>query len=197
MKIKIGDKFYLQKYDVAHLLHELDEYPGSILDESFNGGDEMFFMSGPTDGYRFECLFEKPESVEWLMKQDWIVDYDEYVKMPLAELEELLGRLSAELSSEIQEFNAKDESYRRRHFDEANDKFSKAKYKNTSLNDLIMFRKGKAEFTFPNEYRGITTADAMPASTYIDTATPTDTPETSTHKKNRGFFSRLFRRNAQ
>lgn len=197
MKIKIGDKVYLQKYDVAHILHELSEFPGSVLDESFNGGDEMFFMSGPTDGYRFECLFEKPESVEWLTEQDWIVDYDEYAKMPVAELEELLERLEAELSSSIKEFNDKDESYRRRHYEEASDKFSKAQYKNSSLNDLIMFRKGKAKFTFPNGYQGIKTADAMPASMYIDTATTTDTPEASTLKKNRGFFSRLFRRNAQ
>lgn len=37
MKLKIGDKVYLQKYEFAHIMHELNGFPGGILDETFGG----------------------------------------------------------------------------------------------------------------------------------------------------------------
>lgn len=177
MKLKIGDKVYLQKYEVAHIMHELNGFPGSILDETFGGDeDSFFFINGPTDGFRFECVYKEHENVKWLMEQDWIVDYDEYAEMPLAELRAFQERLKAERSADIDEFNAKDEAYRETHFDEQSDKFDKLKHKIASLGDLIRFRKGEIIFGFPDEYQGKTA---------------------STPQKKPGFFARLFGRGAQ
>ena len=135
-------------------------------------------------GFRSECVYKEPENVKWLMEQDWIVDYDEYVKMPLAELEALQERLKAERSAGIDEFNAKDEAYREAHYDEESDKFDKLGHKIASFGDLIEFRKGEFKFVFPDEYRGKTAiSDASSA--------------TSTPQKKPGFFARLFGRGAQ
>jgi len=185
MKLKIGDRVYLQKYEVAHIMHELNGFPGGILDETFGSDeDSFFFMNGPTDGFRFECIYKEPENVKWLMEQDWIVDYDEYAKMPLAELEALQERLKAERSANIDEFNTKDEAYREAHFDEESDRFDKLGYKIVSLGYLIKFRKGEVECVFPDEYQSKTAISGA-------------SDATSTPQKKLGFFARLFGRGAQ
>ncbi len=185
MKLKISDKVYLQKYEVAHIMHELNVFPSDFFDETFGGDeDSFFFINSPTDGFSFECIYKEHENVKWLMGQDWIVDYDEYAEMPLAELEALQERLEAERSADIDEFNAKDEAYREAHFDEESDRFDKLGHKIASLGDLIRFRKGEIEFGFPDEYQGKT--DISGASS-----------ATSTPQKKPGFFARLFGRGAQ
>ena len=184
MKLKIGDKVYLQKHEVAYIMNDLNSFPGGILQETFGDEDSgFFFMNGPVDGFRFECVYKEPANVKWLMEQDWIVDYDEFAEMPLAELEALQERLKAERSAGIDEFNAKDEAYREAHFREESDRFDKLGHKIASLGDLIGFRKGEFKFVFPDEYQGKTTSGASGA--------------TSTSKKKPGFFARLFGRGAQ
>lgn len=178
MKIKIGEKVYLQKYEVAHILHNLNSAPGVVLQEIFKDGKNgsFFFVSGPDDALRFDCVFQDPASIEWLMKQDWIVDYNEYADTPIAELEAFVECLRAEHNVDIDEFNAKDEAYRREHFAEKGSEFHKSDYIISSLEGLIDARKGKAVFVFPDEYQG-------------------DTPSILQKKLN--FFARLFSRGAQ
>lgn len=184
MKLKIGDKVYLQKYEAVKILRGLNELPGCILRETFSGVDGLFFMDGPMDVFRFECVYSDPKSVEWLMAQDWIVDYDEYIEVPLAELEVLQKRVLAECSDGISEFNAKDVHYREAHIGEVNDKYEKLRHKIISLGDLIRFRKGEIDFVFPAEYRC--------------EATTSDTPDAaSAQRRKPGFFARLFGRSVQ
>jgi len=181
MKLKIGNKVYLQKYEVAHILHELSSFPASIMQETFYGDNEFFFMNGLADAFQFECVYKEPENIKWLMEQDWIVDYDEYADMPLAELEALHERLKTEHSAGVDEFNAKDEAYRKAHFKEENDKFNKSRHKIASLGDIIGFCKGEVKFIFPDEYQS--------KAVVSDTA--------SAPQKKSNFFTRLFGRGAQ
>jgi hypothetical protein len=182
MKLKIGGKVYLQKYEVANILHELNSFPAGIMQETFGDGDKgFFFMNGPADGFRFECVYEEPKNVEWLMEQDWIIDYDEYAEMPLDELKALYERIKAEYSTRIDEFNAKDWNYKEVHFEEESDKIEKLWHKITSLGDLIEFREGNVEFVFPDEHHGKTTISSI----------------ASTTQKKPSFFARLFGRGAQ
>lgn len=182
MKIKINENVYLQKYEVAYIMHDLNSFPGSILKEIFGADKEgVFFMNDSSvDGFWFECVFRDPENAKWLMDQDWIVDYDEYAEMPTSELETLIEHLEVEYSADIKKFNAKDESYRKEHCKEVRDKFNKTGHKISSLGDLAKARKGKINFVFPDEYQGKTTPDL-----------------TSISKKKLSFFARLFGRSAQ
>ncbi|MBR5419359.1 hypothetical protein IK110_03875 [Candidatus Saccharibacteria bacterium] len=177
MKLIIGDKVYLQKYEIAHITHSLNGIPGSMLDELFGDDpDGIFYMNSPEDGYRFECVFKDPKNVEWLTEQDWIVDFDRFFKMELDELEDLQERLRVAYSTCVEEFNAKDDAYRKAHFQEKRDFFNKLWHKVNSLDALIGFRKGKIKFVFPDEYQNA---------------------DVTTTKKKPSFFARLFSRSAQ
>ena len=158
MKLKIDDTVYLQKYEVAYIMHALNRFPSSILQETFGGKDTgmFFFMCDlEQDGFSFECAYKEPKNVEWLMKQDWIVDYDKYPEdMSPDEIETLRGRLEAEFDADVNEFNNKDNDYKTKHYNEESEKFDKRGHEITSLEYLIKFRKGEAEFSFPDEFQG-------------------------------------------
>ena len=203
MKIKIGEKVYLQKYDVAYITHCLDGFPGPIVQELFGDG-EMFFMNGMEDGFRFDCIFSDPRNAKWLMEQDWIVDYDEYIKMPIDEFEGLIQRLAVEHDLEIDEFNNKDEEYRKEHFKEEHERFKKDSHKISSLDNLFQARKGKVKFVCPEEYQGKTTPDSCEdkirdAVHKKARAAQVDgrADESNTSRKKLGFFGRLFGRGAR
>lgn len=121
MKIKDGQKVFLQKYEVAYIMHELNLVPAGIIEEVFKDG-KPFIMANPIDGQVFDCVFENPGTTEWLMEQDWIVDYDQYKNVPVVDLEALCKQLEDECSSGINDFNATDDAYRKEHFDEQYEK---------------------------------------------------------------------------
>lgn len=183
MKLKIGDKVYLQKYEIAYIVHNPNGAPGGLFNELFSGGSaEYFYMSSPEDGYQFKCVFKDPENVNWLMAQSWLVDFDTFSKMKLDDLEDSYERLRAEYRTSVEEYNSKDKEYRIVHYDEVWNSLDRLGHKVTSLNELIKYRKGKVKFVFPDEYRSKdTTANA----------------KASTGKKKPGFFARLFSRSAQ
>ena len=159
MKLKIGNNVYLQRYEVSHIMHELGSgIPGGMILELMNDEKGFFFESTYTDGFRFEFVIMEPENAEWLMKQDWIVDYTKYAIMSLARLESIRKHLKIRLSAAIDDFNAKDEAYRGAHFYEQSARFNRISYKIASLGILISFRKGEIEFVFPDEYRRKTAA---------------------------------------
>ena len=180
MKLKIGNKVYLQKYEARYIVDGSNCLPCDIINETFSGSkDNFLFISSSADSLHFERVYKKPENVKWLMDQDWIVDYDEYAKMPLAELEALRERLDTERFAGIREFNAKDEVYRKAHFGEESEKFERLGHKIVSLEKFIRFRKGEIGFVFPEEYQKEANASDISGST-------------SALQKKFGFLARLF-----
>ena len=178
MKLKIGEIVYLQTYEVTNISHRPDGTPYSMFDEIFSGGSsDGFIMNGPEDGFRFAFAFKNPENVAWLMEQSWIVDFDVFSKMELDELEQLYERLRTARRTGIEEFNAKDDAYRKEHHREKLDFYDKLGHKVASLSALIGYRKGEIKFVFPNGYQNA--ANAVNASK---------------NKKKPGFFARLFGR---
>lgn len=174
MKIKIGDKVYLQKYDGLYIIQNHKEFPDSVVGETYNDGNRwVFFMPSPDDSHRFDFVYENPENVEWLMEQDWILDYDEYAEIPLARLMVLNGQLEVKRLGDINDFSTKNKAYKRVHLSEVNDEFKKLGHKIISLEALIRFRRGEVEFAFPDGYQ----------------------EKTSIFKKLKSFFSRRSCRN--
>ena len=76
-------------------MHELNLVPAGIIEEVFKDG-KPFIMANPIDGQVFDCVFENPGTTEWLMEQDWIVDYDQYKNVPVVDLEALCKQLEEE-----------------------------------------------------------------------------------------------------
>lgn len=110
-------------------------------------------MTSPIVNFWFDCIYEEPTSIKWLMDQDWIFDYGEYVKMPLVELETLKERLKIECSTSINEFNSKCKAHKKAYFEEERDKIDKLRHKIISLSHLIGFFKGEIDFVFPDGYQ--------------------------------------------
>ena len=155
MKIKVGNKVYLQNYEADYIMRDVVGSPMSINQESsIESG--TFFTDGPVEGLRFGSIYKDPDNVSWIMAQDWIIDYEEYAKKSLQELEYLYECLKVECVSGIEEFNARDEVYRDLHYDEESEKFSRLSHKIASIGLLIGVHKGKTNFILPSCYKGAT-----------------------------------------
>lgn len=177
MKLKIGESVYLQNFDLGYMTRSID-VPYDLYEEMFKEGT-IFITSGGEDGLRFDHAFKTPETVKWLMEQDWIIDYEEYAKMPIPELTTLLESTIAERTAQVAEFNTQDKAYRNEHFKEKSLKFDRLGHKIYSLKCLISALEGKLglKFTFPTDYKD----QYLPHSPVIN-----PTP------KKPGFFRRLF-----
>lgn len=155
MKIKVGNKVYLQNYEADYIMRDVVGSPMSINQESsIESG--TFFTDGPVERLRFGSIYKDPDNVSWIMAQDWIIDYEEYAKKSLQELEYLYECLKVECVSGIEEFNARDEVYRDLHYDEESEKFSRLSHKIASIGLLIGVHKGKTNFILPSCYKGAT-----------------------------------------
>lgn len=170
MKLKIGDKVYLQKYEVAYIDHELELVPASIFEEMFHLDDGSsygyFSINGADDGHRFAVCFKKPESVKWLMEQDWIVDYSYYEQMSAPVVLSICWKLETELHERADALKGKPEEYQK-----AREELSKLDHQIWSLHIMADHLNGKLDFQFPAEM-----------------------PKKPANKK--GFFARLFGRSA-
>ena len=150
MKLKIGNKVYLQKYEVAFIMNYLSKFPASFLNETFSDANDGIFMMNALgdDTFDFKTVYEDPKNVAWLMEQTWLADFDIYSKMPLDELEESLERLESEYSARNAKLKAKGEGYSTEDVESLN----KLGHKTNSLDYLVMFRRGKLNFIFPEGY---------------------------------------------
>lgn len=150
MKLKIGDIIYLQKYEISYILHELNDFPGSLMQEIlYSRGDTLFTMNSSRDAMHFETVFKMPENVKWFLDQDYILDYDEYKKKSISELEALYQDLKAIYFANMEEFDDLEDEER----EDEIDKFEKLGHKILSLKYLIDMKKGRINFVFPEEYQ--------------------------------------------
>lgn len=154
MKLRIGDAIYLQKYDVAFLVHELGTFPGSIINEVFSCGT-MFFMNGGTDSFKFSYKFEEPENIEWLMAQDYIPDFEILNGQTISELKKIVDALSKRGRKISAEFTDMPLDYQKEHISQFKMEQNLVAFKQVSYENMIDYLRGKAEFTFPNGYRPV------------------------------------------
>lgn len=150
MKLKQDGRVWLQRYDITFLAYELDSTPRSVISEIFS--EQTFFIADANDErYQFEAFLEQPENVTWVMSQEWLVNYTNYADVPLEELEALLRRIRDRHSSEVEDFNSMSQDYRKQHYRDACEQFSKDSHRIASFEALIQAKKGEAKFLFPGE----------------------------------------------
>ena len=184
MKLKIGKKVYLQKYEVDHILQDLKRFPMELVQETFEREyDNYFYLDETTDPFEFSCIYSRPNSVDWLMEQDWIVDYIEYSKIPLRQLRKMNKSLVERRSYELDEFDKMDDHFKRSHHQEEYEKCERLAHKIESIKYLIDELEGDITFTFPKGYRGQYCRDAQ--------------NENGVKKRKPSLFKRLFGRSAQ
>ena len=155
MKLKIGDKVYLQKYDVAYLLHHIRAFPSRLMEEIFCGDDDLggiFWMNGGADGLSFDQKFEDKQNVEWLLAQDYILNFEDLKDKSVEELEALGKEEEANGRKICNDFNGMSEEYRKEHYDEVEDIIKRSNAKVLSYNFMIAYLSGEREFIFPKGY---------------------------------------------
>ena len=89
MKIKIGDKVYLQVFDILKMNERPVLVAECVSSEFLEKYGEMSDVKDGPDKYTFKYAFDNPDCVEWLMMQDYILDYDECVKNPESKIKDL------------------------------------------------------------------------------------------------------------
>ena len=151
MKLKIGDKFYLEKCALNYLFVEHSKVPMSIVQEACR--DKAFIVNGPIDGRRFQA-FEAPCNIRWIEKQDWIIDYDEYSKKSTDELEKILSGILEEEAVICTKLAATGKTPQQVQFTAENDELIRVTCRRNSILEIIRFRKGEIELLFPDGYTG-------------------------------------------
>lgn len=145
MKIKIGEKVYLQKYDTRKVWENCYLYFPRYVIEEIMINDKTIGNPGI---FNFCYVFEMEKSVRWLMKQDWIIDYGLYYEMSLRSLILEREHLVEEYNNIVKKLNSMPLcSYLRK-------KLAKESVKIESLEIMIAYRNHElgTSFVFPDEY---------------------------------------------
>ena len=152
MKIQLGERIYLQKYDAEFIEEVLDSSlsgtPVMFSFEIFRSG-EPIAMQGPADAYRFCYDFVFEEVVEWILAQDWLVDYDQCIMLSSKELGQRIAELQDELEREETEFRLKNKGHDDIACAKHNYLCAKIKHHIRSLELMHEYVEGHAKFTFP------------------------------------------------
>lgn len=158
MKLKIRDKVYLQKYEVARLLGVMGncdsvKLPSTLVNEIFAGGDAVFFMNGGPDGLSFDVVVEEPENVEWVMAQDYILDFERFKDYSIEDLEKLAAETEERGRATAQDFNSQSYEYRREHHEEMSELMRKTASAQVGYHFMVAYLAGEREFIFPKGYK--------------------------------------------
>ncbi len=101
MKRKIGNAYCIQKYDLYKITTELSLVSSSFIEEA-KGQVVYFHLCEEHDMEQFSCIIRRPENVQWLMEQDWILDYDQCNSMSDHELRALREKFRHYMEAEIE-----------------------------------------------------------------------------------------------
>ncbi len=146
MKIKIGKKVYLQRYDLDFAVHKLCYIPRDFRDEL---SEKKMWNRARSDDQKsalnFDCVFEKPGSVAWIMEQNWILDYEELNQMSIVDVKALLFKQDARFHALIDKWNKGDivETIR------ARSDLNRKKHIIDSIEIMIEYREGRMQPKLP------------------------------------------------
>lgn len=148
MKLKVGNKVYLQRQEIDYIVNEMGSLPGSIIAEIMkNSGYKV--VAGANE---FLLAFEDPKNVEWLMNQSWILNYEDYANLSVMELELRLSHLKTECAKKTKSYRSKSEAAQKAHWNEYNEWLKKRRHVITSVESLIAFSSSREGFILPEDY---------------------------------------------
>lgn len=159
MKIRVGEDVYLQKFDIAFLLHSGADLPAGLLSSMFISQSNpytpaMFIMSGePKDACAFDTLVDNPVAAKWVMEQSFLIDFADYAEQDPDNVSELVHELDRKLLFEIVKFNESPHAFRKEHIDEYEKKFVRARHQVDSLEWMEKYLRKQVKFTFPTGYK--------------------------------------------
>ena len=148
MKLKVGDRVYVQRYDVYFFLRHKDLCQ-SIVNELLSPDEEIDKFVAATN-FTFTNFICKPENVAWLMDAKYILDYEDYKNKSDVELNTLLQENIDARNKLLDDFLLEPLDYQKEHHEELKTELDWYAHKTRALEAMLM--RGKEKFTFPKAY---------------------------------------------
>ena len=147
MKIKINDRVYVQKYDIAFIARFIKRVPAAIMMDLFEEAD-AFIMTGREDSISFSTFFQG-ESANWLMQQSWIINFDDFRKKKASEIKRQCSHEIIMRREYEQFFERQNQEYKIKHYEEAKEELDKRTHRLQSLDLMRLYLKGKIKLAIP------------------------------------------------
>lgn len=155
MKLILGKHCYLQKFDIAFLLHNSVIIPTSFRDEVLQWQDNLRIRS-TRDHFTFIGPFVKPETIEWVNTQSCVIDYNECAQQPIKALNKRIRKQIKETklytnSIHVMRHNCLDSAVED-HLRATKRQMRKVEQEIASLEIMRDHMEGKIDFDFPEDY---------------------------------------------
>lgn len=147
MKKEVGNKVYIQDYDVTLCTNELNSCPAFIMTAATKDGDGVFISTKNT-AFGFNTSFEGEEK-ELIMEMDCFIDFDVYSKKPVRTIKKEMVETQEQAQKIIADFNAASEEQRAKTYADVKDSILKLGHIVVSLNYMLQYRKKKLKFELP------------------------------------------------
>ena len=144
MKIITENAVYVQKNDIAYLIHTDLPIPASIFRKVF--GNEMTIIDD-SNRYEFE-KFEDDTEIEFFNGLDWIVDYNSVKDLSDDEIIEIGQNIAQTRNQIAEQFNSMSEDERKENLGMVT-QCESLDFKMYSLKDILWFKQGHLEMTLP------------------------------------------------
>lgn len=159
MKMRVGNAVHLQGYDAFALGGYVENAPRSIREEFM--GCRSLSTSGLKEDYYFRFIVCEPKNVAWIMRQEWIIDFDICRRLSVQELAKLYNNLNQQYEDEIAAFNKevsklrqsaiyRNPIYHSRHYKRER-RLHQIEHQLFSLDLMLSYLKGDVDFAIPGE----------------------------------------------
>lgn len=149
MKLKIGNKVYLEKCILEFILNNHSKVPSSITQEACR--ESVFLVGDPANKRQFQA-FEMLKNIRWLQEQEWIIDYDEYSKKPLPDLRKQLDELKEQERAFLNKLGTEGKKHLLNEYSPELDKYAEVVCRRNSILEIIRFREGEIKLLLPDGY---------------------------------------------
>lgn len=150
MKLFVRNKVYLQTYEISFIMHRTICFPRVMHEEIL--GNDLEIDADNIDPMSFSYHFRERDSIEWIMAQEWLVDFDEYASMPADEIKAIYDKLVMERAKKIDDFNRRSDLYRTKHIGEVRKRFDLLSHQIRSLEDIYKYQKSELQLVLPSAY---------------------------------------------
>lgn len=146
VKIITNNAAYVQKNDLAYLIHSDLPVPADILINTV--GDGSFIVC---DDNRYDFIeFKEKEAIIFFKSLDWIVDYNEVKDLSDEEIMALGQSISSDRNEIAQKFNSMTSEQKQENLSMIT-QHELLGFKLYSLSDVLFFKQGNLKMTLPEE----------------------------------------------
>lgn len=181
----------LQGYEALFIASHPQGAPRLLLGEIKSFLKNQTF-DGTVDSNQFNCVISEPQNIEWIMNQNWIVNFEQFCELRPDELSEIISNTKDEFLGKIAEFNAQDKAFRDENFAAVGELIEQKRHQVLSLELMLRYLKGEVNFIFYPveepvlpEYYDVFKDDDMP-----DPEPQRSRPRRPRRRK--GFFASIF-----